>query len=44
MISDQEGTYEVKSNCTVPVVVEGGGDGVVAHVRLHALGGFADWG
>lgn len=32
----------VKSNCTVPVVVEGGGEGVVAHVGLHALGAFAD--
>jgi len=32
----------VKSSCTVPVVVEGGGEGVVAHVGLHALGAFAD--
>jgi hypothetical protein len=32
----------VKSNCTVPVVVEGGGTGAVAHVGLHALGSFAD--
>ena len=32
----------MKSNCTVPVVVEGGGDGVVAHVGLHALGAFSD--
>ncbi|MGH2668596.1 MAG: IS1380 family transposase, partial [bacterium] len=29
-------------NSTVAVVVEGGGDGVVAHVGLHALGAFAD--
>lgn len=29
-------------NSTVPVVVEGGGDQVVAHVGLHALGAFAD--
>ncbi len=29
-------------NSTVPVVVEGGGDQVVAHVGLHALGTFAD--
>lgn len=29
-------------NCTVPVVVEGGGGGAVAHVGLHALGSFAD--
>ena len=42
MIPVQEGTYEVKSNCTVPVVVEGGGEGVVAHVGLHALGAFAN--
>jgi hypothetical protein len=39
---DQEGTCEVNANTTVPVVVEGGGDGVVAHVGLHLLGGFAD--
>ncbi|MCP3939250.1 MAG: IS1380 family transposase [Actinomycetia bacterium] len=32
----------MKTSCTVPVVVEGGGDGVVAHVGLHCLGGFAD--
>jgi hypothetical protein len=32
----------VNGNCTVPVVVEGGGEGVVAHVGLHALGAFAD--
>ena len=32
----------MKSNCTVPVVVEGGGVGAVAHVGLHALGAFAD--
>ena len=30
------------ANSTVPVVVEGGGDQVVAHVGLHALGAFAD--
>ena len=29
-------------NSTVPVVVEPGGDQVVAHVGLHALGAFAD--
>ena len=29
-------------NSTVAVVVEGGGDQVVAHVGLHALGTFAD--
>ena len=32
----------MNSNSTVPVVVEGGGDQVVAHVGLHALGAFAD--
>lgn len=32
----------MNANCTVPVVVEGGGEGVVAHVGLHALGAFAD--
>ncbi len=32
----------MNSSCTVPVVVEGGGEGVVAHVGLHALGAFAD--
>ncbi len=31
----------MNSNCIVPVVVEGGGDGVVAHVGLHALGAFS---
>ena len=39
---DLEGTREVNSNSTVAVVVEGGGDQVVAHVGLHALGAFAD--
>ncbi len=39
---DQEGTYEVNATSTVPVRVEGGGDQVVAHVGLHALGSFAD--
>jgi hypothetical protein len=37
-----EGTSEVNGNSTVPVVVEGSGKGVVAHVGLHALGRFAD--
>jgi hypothetical protein len=32
----------VNGNSTVPVVVEGSGAGVVAHVGLHALGCFAD--
>src|SRR2546425_11081311 len=30
------------ANSTVPAVVEGSGEGVVAHVGLHALGAFAD--
>jgi hypothetical protein len=32
----------VNANSTVPVVVVGGGDQVVAHVGLHALGSLAD--
>ena len=32
----------MNGNSTVAVVVEGGGEGVVAHVGLHALGAFAD--
>ena len=32
----------MNANSTVPVVVEGGGEQVVAHVGLHALGAFAD--
>ena len=32
----------MNSNSTVPVVVEAGGNGVVAHVGLHLLGSFAD--
>jgi len=32
----------VNSNSIVPVVVEGGGTQVVAHVGLHVLGSFAD--
>ncbi|MHB8671211.1 MAG: IS1380 family transposase [Acidimicrobiales bacterium] len=37
-----EGTYKVNGNSTVAVVVEGGGNQVVAHVGLHALGSLAD--
>jgi len=37
-----EGTYQVQANSTVSAVVECGGDQVVAHVGLHALGAFAD--
>jgi hypothetical protein len=32
----------VNANSTVAAVVEGGGEGAVAHVGLHALGRFAD--
>ena len=32
----------MNGNSTVPVVVEGGGEQVVAHVGLHALGAFGD--
>lgn len=32
----------MNGNSTTPVVVEGGGEQVVAHVGLHALGTFAD--
>ena len=39
---EQEGTSRVNANSTVPVVVEGGGEQVVAHVGLHAVGSLAD--
>jgi len=42
MNPSREGTREVNGNSTVPVVVEPGGEQVVAHVGLHALGAFAD--
>jgi hypothetical protein len=32
----------VNANSTLPAVVEGSGEGVVAHAGLHALGSFAD--
>ena len=38
----QEGTSEVNATSTVSVRVEGGGEQVVAHVGLHALGRFGD--
>jgi hypothetical protein len=38
----QEGTSVVHGSSTMSAVVEGGGEGVVAHVGLHALGRFAD--
>lgn len=41
-LSQRKGISEVNGNSTVGVVVEGGGDQVVAHVGLHALGTFAD--
>ena len=37
-----EGTSEVNGNSAASVVVEGGGDQVVAHVGLHALAALAD--
>jgi hypothetical protein len=42
MNPSREGTREVNGNSTISVVVEGGGEQVVAHVGLHALGAFAD--
>jgi hypothetical protein len=39
---NQEGTSEVNGNSAASVVVEPGGDQVVAHVGLHALVSFAD--
>lgn len=39
---DQKGTSEMHGNSAVPVAVEGSGEGVVAHVGLHALGALAD--
>ena len=41
-IQDKKGIYEMETTSTLPVVVESGGDQVVAHVGLHALGDFAD--
>ena len=37
-----KGTWQVNGNSVRRVRVEAGGDGVVAHVGLHALGAFAD--
>ena len=37
-----EGTRRVNGNSTLSAVVESSGRGVVAHVGLHALGGFGD--
>jgi hypothetical protein len=41
MISGK-GTWRVSGNSVRQVGVEAGGDGVVAHVGLHALGAFTD--
>ncbi len=41
-VPEQEGTSQVNANSTVAVVVEDGGEQVVAHVGLHALGSLAD--
>jgi hypothetical protein len=40
--SDGKGTWQVNGNSARRVRVEAGGDGVVAHVGLHALGLLAD--
>ena len=37
-----KGTCQVNGNSTRRVRIEAGGEGVVAHVGLHALGAFAD--
>ena len=39
---NQEGISEMNANSTRIVAVEAGGDQVVGHVGLHALGSFAD--
>jgi hypothetical protein len=41
-MTGRKGTWQVDGNSTRRVRVEAGGDGVVAHVGLHALGSFAD--
>jgi hypothetical protein len=40
--SDGKGTWQVDGNSAQRVRVETGGDGVVTHVGLHALGALAD--
>ena len=37
-----KGTWQVNGNSTRRVRIEAAGEGVVAHVGLHALGAFAD--
>jgi hypothetical protein len=41
-LTRQKHTYKVKTTSTVRVVAASGGDQVVGHVGLHALGNFAD--
>jgi hypothetical protein len=41
-MSSGKGTWQVNRNSTRRVRIEAGGDGVVAHVGLHALRSFAD--
>ena len=41
-VPEQEGASQVNANSTVAVVVDSGGEQVVAHVGLHALGSLAD--
>lgn len=40
--SHEEGTCQVQVTSAVRVKIEGGGQGAVGHVGLHALGAFAD--
>lgn len=40
--SDGKGTWRVNANSVMASAGRGAGDGVVAHVGLHALGAFAD--
>jgi Transposase DDE domain group 1 len=41
-MSHGKGTWQVNGNSTRRVRIEVGGEAVVAHVGLHALGAFAD--
>jgi hypothetical protein len=41
-MSHGKGTWQVNGNSTRRVRIEAGGEGVVAHAGLHALGAFAD--
>jgi len=40
--SNGKGTWQMNGNSVQRVQVEAAGEGVVAHVGLHALGAFAD--